>query len=135
MLLLNGLTEESDPTVVALESSGAGMTADLVRIKVIQDGTECSEDQEAAVWSKGEQYRPPARRGIAKNIRCSICGRNNYPNVDLQLKTVDFVMSKRRTNRLSNPAEATSETNPQKGRPHSQSSNPTPMANPPRANG
>ncbi|KAL0811975.1 hypothetical protein ABMA28_009373 [Loxostege sticticalis] len=80
-LLLTGLPEEYKPMLMALESSGVAITADLVKTKLLQ---EVKSSETGVFFTNRKKLQPIKQGGTSKGPRCYSC--NKYGHISRNCK-------------------------------------------------
>ncbi|KAL0811972.1 hypothetical protein ABMA28_009370 [Loxostege sticticalis] len=80
-LLLTGLPEQYKPMLMALESSGVAITADLVKTKLLQ---EVKSSETGVFFTNRKKLQPIKQGGTSKGPRCYSC--NKYGHISRNCK-------------------------------------------------
>ncbi|KMQ87255.1 retrovirus-related pol polyprotein from transposon tnt 1-94 [Lasius niger] len=78
-LLLSGLPDEYRPMIMGLESSGTAITADAIKVKILQEvkhGGKQSTETEAALYSKARATRKKSQDKVKG--KCFACGKTGH---------------------------------------------------------
>ncbi|KAL0821709.1 hypothetical protein ABMA28_005135 [Loxostege sticticalis] len=80
-LLLTGLPDQYKPMLMALESSGVAITADLVKTKLLQ---EVKSSETGVFFTNRKKLQPIKQGGTSKGPRCYSC--NKYGHISRNCK-------------------------------------------------